>query len=258
MKSTIKKGLAVLFLLLTASALMATAVSAASVSEVIKENTGIEFDLTPVDALVDAFADFSPETLLTGNLGSSAPLLAGILGFIGLLQCLFGYRLLKLEIFLAGFLVGMFLGNLLIGTGIVDSFLTDPWMEWVLMVICGLLLAFVAFLLFRVSLFIVIAFFVFTYVRGLVASYVPADLAVSNDVVAIIAGAVVGLLIALLAVKLLRTVVILLTAFTGAFTLAFALGGFVSIANFQLIVIALMFVIGVALQFSKSQKKSYY
>lgn len=264
MRSTAKKTLTVFLLILAVAALMTTVASAASLSETVEKYTGLSLDLSPIDTYIDAFKSFSVDILLSGNLGDIFTPIAIVLGVIGLLQCLFGYPLLKIEVFFAGFFAGMFLGELLIGTGIADSFLTDPWMKWVLMAICGLLLAFVAFLLFRASLFFLIALWVFTYARGLAATYITTDIVITDNfvitrnVIAIVVGAVVGLLIAFLAIKLLRTVVILLTAFTGAFTLAFSVGGYIPIDHIQLIIIGVMFVIGVALQYAMSTKKSYY
>ena len=238
MKLFTKKFLAVLAVLLLAVSVLGTVASAAE-----PVATGKSFDFVKeLQPLIDAIRNFSPETALSANFGNSFSIAVVVVALVGLLEALFGYKLLRLELILAGFAAGFMGGHFLLSTGALDSFLTDEWMRWVFLAIIGLLAAFLAFKLFRIALFLSVGFLVYTFAGGIVASYV------NDKTLAIVVSIVVGLIVGLIAVKLLRTVVILLTAALGAYLFTFAVAGFIPVENISLILLALIFVIGVAVQ----------
>ena len=249
MKQTTKKLIAVISVLLLAALTLGTVASAA-------EPAGAEEELianitAPFQPLIDTFVSFSPETFLTANLGNTFTWVVAVIALVGLLEALFGYKLLRFELILAGFGLGVFLGDLLLSTGVLASLLTEEWMTWVFLGIVGILVAFLAFKLFRVALFCSVAFEVFLIGRGVIAAYIE------NEIAVIVIAVVAGLLLGLLAVKLLRTVVILETSAIGAYFVSFALSGFIPIDHIGVILLGLVFLIGAATQIGMAVKNRY-
>lgn len=192
--------------------------------------------------LTDALTGGSAEALLSANMGSTFSLAMLVLVVLGILEACFGYKLLRLELLAGGVAAGFFAGDLLLGTGILDAYLTEAWMPIVLKLILGILLAYIAYKLFRLALFAGVAFLVFTFGRGIVLAFLP------NPIAALVVALVAALLVALLALKLLRTVVVLLTAALGAYLVAFALAGLLPFSSAMLIVFGVVFIIGLGAQ----------
>ena len=69
-----------------------------------------------------------------------------------LCQCLFGYKILKFSCALVGFILGLCLGHY-IGSSLIH--LTDFW-PWIIGVVLGIVLMFLAFKLYLVGVFILI------------------------------------------------------------------------------------------------------
>ena len=192
---------------------------------------------------LDALSGFSADELFVGNLGSTFTWVAVILTVLGLVQAFFGQPLLRFELLAGGIAVGLFLGNLLIGTGLLDSLLTESWMHWLLGVIIGLLIGFAAQLLIKVAFFIGAAALIFPFARAALAMFI------TNNVLAIVAAVLAALLVAAISLKLYKTMVVLVTAGFGAFCVSFALSGYLAaIPYINLILFGAVFIVGVAVQ----------
>jgi hypothetical protein len=204
--------------------------------------------LASLAPFIDAVKNFSVDTLLTGNLGNVFSLAVAILAVVGLVECLFGYPLLRIELVLAGLAAGMYVGDLLLGIEGIAALMTEAWMPWVLKGILGILIAFIAYKLFRVALFCAVGLTVFMFGRGIIAQFL------TNGTLSLIVSIVAALLIALIALKLLKTVIMILTSFTGAFCVTYAVAGFLPIPHINLILLGLLFIVGVAVQIRVSKK----
>ena len=204
--------------------------------------------LASLAPFVETLKNFSVDTLLNGNFGNTFSLAVLILAVVGILECLFGYPLLRIELVLGGLAGGAYLAKLLIGTHLLDSFLTEAWMQYVLMAIFGILLAFIAYKLFRVAVFFGVGLTVFMFGRGIVANFLE------NNILVIVISVVAALIIALIALKLLKAVIVVLTAFSGAFTVSYTLSGFLPVPYINLILLGLLFIVGIAVQFRVTRK----
>lgn len=137
--------------------------------------------------------------------GSSTVILAAMLSIaFGLLNCFFGYRLFKVLLGIYGFVLGATGGFALAGA------VAEGQTLWLVvgMVVGGLVGAAVMVLLYFVGVFVVGA-----VAGALLASLIGAALNVNLPSAAIL---VVALAVGLIALALQRTVIILSTAFSGA------------------------------------------
>ena len=253
MKAIAKKLPILVAVLLVAVLLSTLTVSAATTEAQADIRPMLEEFAASFDPLVDAFANFSADTFLGANFGNVFSAAVLVLLAIGLLEALFGYRLLRFELLVGGFVLGAYLGKLLVETGTLAEYLTEKWMPLVLMAVIGILVALAAFKLFRPALFCGVALAVFTFGRPIIASLNYSFL--EDETVVMVAAAVLGLLIALISLKLLRTVVILLTSLIGAYFVSFSLAGFIDMEHISLILMALVFVIGAAVQIGALSKR---
>ncbi len=253
MKAIARKLPLLVAVLLVAVLLSTLTVSAATTEAEEAAKPVLEELVASFDPLVDTFTNFSADTFLEANFGNVFSAAVIILLVIGLLEALFGYRLLRFELLISGFVLGAYLGKLLVGTDVLADYLTEEWMPLVLMAVIGILVALAAYKLFRPALFCGVALAVFTFGRPILASLNYSFL--ENETVVMVAAAVLGLLVALISLKLLRTVVILLTSLMGAYFVSFSLSGFIDMAHISLILIALVFVIGAAVQIGALAKR---
>lgn len=200
----------------------------------------------------DALTGFSADALFTGNLGSTFTWVAVILTVVGLVQAFFGQPLLRIELMLGGIAAGLFLGNLIVGTGVFSSFLTESWMHWTLGIIIGLLIGVAALYLIKPAFFVAAAFVVFPFIRTALAMFI------TNNVVNLIVAIVAALLIAAISIKLFKTMVVLVTAAFGAFSVSFALSGYLSMIPYiNLILLGVVFIVGVAVQARFALRQDY-
>jgi len=133
----------------------------------------------------------------------------------GLLDCLFGYRIFRVTLGVVGGVFGVIFGQ---AAGIALGFGLGG--QIAAMVLCGLLGAGVAFLLYTGAVFV--AGFGFGSTLGILL------LSHYNQMVALISGVVLGIIGGFLAVSLQRVLIILATALLGAFRATVAIGYFVS------------------------------
>ena len=205
---------------------------------------------TLLDTFKSLFAAFSANpmnALTTGNAGEEIGLPVLILVVVGLIECLFGLKLLRLELLCFGFGAGFFLGNLIAGIEGVGSLLTEQWMEYALMGVLGILCTILAYRVLRLALTLGVAAAAYFFLGPILGGMLPSEL------IGKIAAVVVGLLIGLIAQKLLKTVVILVTTFLGAYLAAYALSGvlqkyIIHLPYMTVIVLAFFFIIGFSTQ----------
>jgi Domain of unknown function (DUF4203) len=133
----------------------------------------------------------------------------------GLLDCFFGYRVFKVTLALLGGLLGGFLGQ---SFALAMSF--GPGGQIAATVICGLLGAGLAFMLYVGAVFV--AGFGFGSTLGILL------LAHYNQMVALLTGCVMGVIGGFLAVKLQQVLIILATALLGSFRTILAVSYFSS------------------------------
>lgn len=227
---TAKKILTVCLLVLLMSALLATTVSAA------EEGSGLALD------------SFSVDSLLTGNLGGTFSAIILAVAAVGIVEAFFGYSLLRLELTLGGFGAGAFLGNLL-ATGILKSILPAGLVTYAVMLVLGVIGALLAFKLFRLALFLGVGFAGFTIIKSVVASMAL------TPMIATVAAIVAGIILGALALKFMRPIVILVTAISGAFLVSYALSGLLPIPFINVILLAVVFLLGLLVQSRRAKKR---
>lgn len=198
-------------------------------------------------ALVESFTSDPMGTITGGNAGTEFSLPVILFLIIGLIECLFGLKLLRLELLVFGFGAGFFLGNMIAGIDAVAGLLSADWMKYVLMAVLGILCTIIAYKFLRLALLLGVAAAVF-FVLGPILGEVLASALIGK-----IAAGAIGLVLGLIARKLLKTVVILVTAFLGAYLVAYALSGFLQLYILRVpfvtaIALAVFFVIGLATQ----------
>jgi hypothetical protein len=133
---------------------------------------------------------------------------------IALLQCFFGYRLLKAWVAIIGFLVGF-----VIGFGVaMYNIGGEAYLPAVIGIVAGILLALVAFKLYLVGVFIYCGAIAFSAVQT-----IPFPENQTWDIVLIVLGVIAFLVAGILAVRFSRPCIIAVTAISGAFNAVDAL-----------------------------------
>lgn len=166
------------------------------------------------------------DTLQSAMAGASQVLLAFSVVF-ALLNCFFGYKLIKVWAAVAGFLLGFVLGFV-----VALYFLENVGACALIGVVAGILFALAAFFVYRVGIFL----FCFFQALSLCLSFIP-------NWPGVVVGIIVGIALGVLAMKFLREVLIASSALGGginASTGLFSLFGYLGNP-------LLMWVVGIAL-----------
>lgn len=125
---------------------------------------------------------------------------------LGVVQCFFGYRLLKFWITVSGFVIGIILGETVSGW-----FADQAAFQTIIVLGTGILLAVLSFKIYLLGVFLFCGFMAYMAIL---------QIPVSQDgvwkFVLILAALLVGILIGSLAVKFVRPVVIISSSLTGA------------------------------------------
>ena len=204
-------------------------------------------------ALFDSFSGNPIDALTTGNAGADfAPAIA-ILVALGLIECFFGLKLLRLELLAFGFGAGFFLGNLITDIEAVGSVLTEQWMEYALMGVLGIICTIIAYRFLRLALTLGVAAAAYFFLGPILTGML------GDKLIGTIAAVAIGLVIGLIAQKLLKTIVILVTALLGSYLIAYALAGFVQkyVASLPFptaILLGVFFIIGFLSQVKGARK----
>ena len=152
---------------------------------------------------------------LTRPLSAGLQITLLVCGLLALVECFFGYLLLRIQIAFMGFLAGASLG-ILLARGITGGALEGWILLWypVLLLLFGVLGGMIAFKIYRFGLFCV----------GFLLTLLVTFLLSTNVALAVVLGVIVGLIVALL----IRPAVILTTAVSGGIMagcyLLFAIG----------------------------------
>ncbi|MBQ2719340.1 MAG: DUF4203 domain-containing protein [Clostridia bacterium] len=185
--------------------------------------------------------------LLSQNLGPTVTLPVLLFAALGLLEAFFGYRLLKVELFGTGLLLGGIFGNFLVSSGVFNAYLTSPWMGWVAILIFALLGAWIACKLFRTTLFLALFGASFYIGYGLLSVYLGSPL------IALVVAILEAFVVASIGMRLVRGVVIVVTAALGGYLVSMALSGLLPILHINLILLALVGVLGAIVQFKRKK-----
>ena len=204
--------------------------------------------------LIASFTENPMNTLITGNAGAEIGLPVLIVAAIGFIECVFGLKLLRLEMILFGFAAGFFVGDFLAGIDEVAALLATPEMKYALMGILGIVCTLLAYKFLRVALMLGVAAVVYIFLAPILATMLPS--ALIGKAVAV----VVGLLIGAIARKMLKTMVILATTLMGAYLVAYSISGvlqnyIIRLPAMTIIAFAFFFIIGFSTQLKGIKKK---
>lgn len=167
---------------------------------------------------------------------------------LGILQCFFGFRLLRFWISVTGFLLGLYLGRT-----ISSDFISEPqYAPWLIGAGCGFLLCFFAYRIYLSGVFIFCGL-----LAASVIGMIPFPEGRAWKVVLYILMAGGFVLAGVLAVKFSRPAVIFITAGAGAAVSVHALAlmktNLSGNPDLQKLVIAVLFAAGAAVQFLTSR-----
>lgn len=172
---------------------------------------------------INAFTNFNFKTFFTDTLpqglSSELTLAVVILVVFGLVECLFGWQLLRFQLTLCVFSAGILASAYVTDARLLDAYLPETWMIWFVMVVVALGLAIFTWyhcnLAFFLGVMIGVAVFLFTLLSG----------AIDNPVVAAAISAGLALPIAFIVKQLLMPAMIAVTALGGALVVAFSISG---------------------------------
>lgn len=170
---------------------------------------------------------------------------------LGILQCFFGFRLLRFWISVTGFLLGLYLGRT-----ISSDFISEPqYAPWLIGAVCGFLLCFFAYRIYLSGVFIFCGILAASVIR-----MIPFPEGHAWKVVLYILMAAGFVLAGVLAVKFSRPAVIFITAGAGAVVSVHALAlmktNISGNPDLQKLVIAVLFAAGAAVQFLTSRRNA--
>lgn len=170
---------------------------------------------------------------------------------LGILQCFFGFRLLRFWISVTGFLLGLYLGRT-----ISSDFISEPqYAPWLIGAVCGFLLCFFAYRIYLSGVFIFCGILAASVIR-----MIPFPEGHPWKVVLYILMAAGFVLAGVLAVKFSRPAVIFITAGAGAVVSVHALAlmktNISGNPDLQKLVIAVLFAAGSAVQFLTSRRNA--
>lgn len=182
-------------------------------------------------------------SLFSSDVFFDIPNITLVIGLIiALIQCFFGYKIIRSWIAIIGFLLGA-----VAGYGIVYMVTDELTYSLIGGLVGGILLAVLAY---KVYLFGVFA------IAGLGTYYLCVScLTIDSNYLQLVSIAI-AILVAILAVKYMRPAIIIITAFTGAFAILEALPAFLSFdLTMTLPYSAVLGLAGAAVQFATTKKE---
>ena len=165
------------------------------------------------------FKTFFAETLPHG-VSTELSLAIVILVVFGLVECLFGWQLLRIQLTLSVFVAGIAASAYVTDTNLLDAYLPETWMVWFIMVVVALSLA--IFTWYHCNL----AFFLATFIGSAALLFVLFSGTIGNVAVAAGLSAALAIPIAFLLKQLLMPAMVAFTALGGALIVAFSISGF--------------------------------
>ncbi len=243
MKSVFKKAFVVLFVVLLATSM--TSIFAFAAEENSTANQSLMHILN---------ARFESWSVKVPSIAALA------IGVVGLVQCLFGYKLIRLELFVVGCAGGAFVGYFVLSSFLPGLAINTPIVAYLLMALLGLFFGWLVLRLFRFVMFLIIAAGSFVVgsavITPMLASFAPALAAV--PMIVTLVSVVVSIVIAFLILKVRRPVLIVLTSLLGAL-----LSGFLAfnillypMVKVSFVVTAMVTVVGLVFQFRVGRKSS--
>ncbi len=242
MKSVFKKALVVLFVVLLVSSMTS----------------------------ILSFAAEESSTAGAGSMGfyeilamlrkSISPIVALLIAAVGLVQCLFGYKLIRLELFVVGCGIGAFIGYFILSSFLPTLMESMAIVAYLVMALLGLFFGWLVLRLFRFVMFLIIAAGSFVVgsavITPMLASFAPALAAV--PMITTLVSVVVSIVVAFLILKVRRPVLIILTAIFGSGIAAFlALNVMVvGLLKPSVVLTAVLAIIGMIFQFRVGRKSS--
>ncbi|MCC6094741.1 MAG: hypothetical protein LIV24_06975 [Eubacterium sp.] len=168
---------------------------------------------------------------------------------LGILQCFFGFRLLRFWISFFGFVIGMYLG-----TTISAKIVANPaYAHWIIGVVCGLLLSLLGYKLYLAGVFVFCGILAISLVQKIP---LPSGKYWIILLYVLMAAGFIGA--GLLGVKFARPAVIFFTAGAGAAAAVQALASLqtnvAGNSHLQHIILLVMFIAGVGVQFLTTRK----
>lgn len=179
------------------------------------------------------------KTIFSSNVFADISNIALLIGLvIALIQCFFGYKIIRSWIAIIGFLLGA-----VAGYGIVFSVTDELTYGLIAGVIGGILLGFLAYKVYLFGVFALALLGTYYLCTSFFGSLHPLSF-------------VIAILVAILAVKYMRPAIIFVTAFTGAFAALEAAPAFISYDVTLTIPIGVVIaLIGAAVQFATTKKE---
>ena len=166
-----------------------------------------------------SFKSFFTDTLPQG-LGDEFSLAIVILVVFGIVECLFGWQLLRFQLTIGAFAATTFLSAIIMKRGFLDAYFTEAWMLQLIMIILGLTVA--IFTWYHANL----AFFLGMMGASGAGLYFLFAGAMGDGIVPAVLAGVLSIPIAFLLKQLLMPAVVALTAIGGALVVAFSISGF--------------------------------
>lgn len=161
---------------------------------------------------------------------------------IALIQCFFGYKIIRSWISIIGFLIGAVLGY-----GIVYLIVGEMLYSFLSGIVGGILFAILAY---KVYLFGVFA------IASLSTYYLCVTYLTMDSKYLSLVSIVIAIVVAVLAVKYMRPAITILTAFTGALTAMETLPTFLPLASKNILLYtALLGLVGAVVQFLTTKKE---
>lgn len=165
-----------------------------------------------------------------------------IITVVALLVALFGYRCMKLSIFVGGMLAGWLLGeqiiNLLVSAGILSTETIPEYVPYIVNLVCGLLIGVIALKVFKLGVFLLAAGGTYMFLNGFAwfndtAGQLLSSVEFDDSTKLVLARVVVSIVVGIIALIITRYVIIAVTAGGGGMVASFAFMNIIGQANPQ-------------------------
>lgn len=165
-----------------------------------------------------------------------------IITAVALVVALFGYRCMKLSIFVGGALAGWMIGDqviaLLVSAGILSTETMPEYVPYIVCLICGLLIAVIALKVFKLGIFLLAAGGTYMFLNGFdwftdTAGQMLSSIDFDEGAKLVLARVVVSVVVGIIALIVTRFVIIAVTAGGGGMVASFAFMNIIGQANPQ-------------------------
>ena len=183
---------------------------------------------------------------LAGSMGGTSGIAAGIGAVFALVNCFFGYRMMRFWIGIAGFAAGTWGGF-----AAADYFLDNMAVCAVIALAAGLLMTFLAFRIYLAGVFLLCGLFGFGLFWALGTLWFA-----EYETIVLIVSAVAGIGIGVAGVLLSRPVILLTTAISGGIMASQTIFGIFGVTNETAVLIAgvVLAILGAAWQFYNTRE----